>query len=459
MPKASEKPSRLTQQIVDRSRCPEGQSVWVLKDHRLPQLGVKIYPSGKKTYFVRVRAQGVNTDHKLGEGRALSLQQARGLAQKVMSEYALGQRALNPCARQSPRLDHFFYSQYLPYAKEHQRCWDTVECQYRNHIQPVLGQQRMHQVTREACVQLQVQHRQTHAPASTNGVVVLLRTLYNRALAWKVKGVSKNPTQGVTLYEVNNKKERYLSKVEMQRLLQAIAESPSSEHLLPIIQLLALTGARKREVLDLRWQDLELEKRRWKLEKNKSGQTQYKPLSDAAIQLLVQLYAQAQNNKAALGESVQPGDWVFANPKTGKPFVTIFKAWNTARLKAGLGDVRVHDLRHNFASQLVNAGRSLYEVQKLLGHADASTTQRYAHLSQERLQEAASSVRLPDASQSESLLSSLRPQPSQKTLNQVSSLRHQHDAVALLKEAGWNEEELAGLFATQGSEGQSVTKK
>ena len=222
---------------------------------------------------------------------------------------------------------------------------------------------------------------------------------------------------------------------------------------------ISLTGARKREVLDLRWQDVEFEKRRWKLEHNKSGKTQYKPLSESVIQLLVQLYEKAQQQKAALQQSVQPSDWVFASPVTGKPFVSIFQAWNTPRQKAGLGDVRIHDLRHNFASQLVNAGRSLYEVQKLLGHADASTTQRYAHLSQERLLEAASSVRLPEGNNSQDVLSSLRPKPSQKTLNQVSSLRHQKDALVLLKEAGWNEEELAGLFARQGNEGQSVTKK
>ena len=212
-------------------------------------------------------------------------------------------------------------------------------------------------------------------------------------------------------------------------------------------------------MLDLRWQDIEFEKRRWKLEHNKSGKTQYKPLSEASIQLSLQVYDKAQKQKTALNESVQPSDWVFANPKTGKPFVSIFRAWSTARLQAGLEDVRVHDLRHNFASQLVNAGRSLYEVQKLLGHADATTTQRYTHLSQERLLEAASSVRLPEGNSGQDVLSSLRPKPNQKTLNQLQHQRHQQDAVALLREAGWQEEELAGLFAMQGSESQSVTKK
>ncbi|NCX88304.1 MAG: hypothetical protein EBX02_04230, partial [Betaproteobacteria bacterium] len=86
--------------------------------------------------------------------------------------------------------------------------------------------------------------------------------------------------------------------------------------------------------------------------------------------------------------------WVFANPKTNKPFVSIFCAWNTARTKAGLSDVRVHDLRHSFASLLINSGRSLYEVQKLLGYTQLKTTQRYAHLAPETLLAASNAATL-----------------------------------------------------------------
>ena len=86
--------------------------------------------------------------------------------------------------------------------------------------------------------------------------------------------------------------------------------------------------------------------------------------------------------------------FIFANEKTGLPFVSIFYSWDAARQRAGLGYVRIHDLRHSFASFLVNAGRSLYEVQEILGHADSRTTTRYAHLSRDRLQEAVESVPL-----------------------------------------------------------------
>ena len=86
--------------------------------------------------------------------------------------------------------------------------------------------------------------------------------------------------------------------------------------------------------------------------------------------------------------------YAFANPKTSKPFVSVFVAWNTARKRAGLSDVRMHDLRHSFASLLINSGRTLYEVQHILGHTQVKTTQRYAHLSQDTLLAAANAATL-----------------------------------------------------------------
>ena len=85
-------------------------------------------------------------------------------------------------------------------------------------------------------------------------------------------------------------------------------------------------------------------------------------------------------------------EWVFPNPDTGKPFASIFYAWDRARRLAGLADVRLHDLRHSHASFLVNSGRTLYEVQHILGHTQVKTTQRYAHLSHETLLAATNSV-------------------------------------------------------------------
>jgi integrase len=147
-----------------------------------------------------------------------------------------------------------------------------------------------------------------------------------------------------------------------------------------IVPMLILTGARKREVLDAKWQDFDLLRRIWRIPTPKSGKARHVPLSDGVISLLSAM----PRDKGC--------DWTFANPDTGKPYVSIFWAWDSARTKADLADVRIHDLRHSTASFLVNAGRTLYEVQHILGHTQVKTTQRYAHLSHDTLLAATNSV-------------------------------------------------------------------
>ena len=150
------------------------------------------------------------------------------------------------------------------------------------------------------------------------------------------------------------------------------------------------TGARKREALDAKWQDIDWDKKSWRIPKTKSGKVRHIPLSKGALSVLEALKALCLEGK--LGKHLKAFSMedmtqrhIFANIRTGQPYVSFFYSWNAARIRAGLPDLRVHDLRHSFASFLVNAGRSLYEVQELLGHADIRTTSRYAHLSRERL--------------------------------------------------------------------------
>ena len=123
-----------------------------------------------------------------------------------------------------------------------------------------------------------------------------------------------------------------------------------------IVPMLILTGARKNEVINAKWEDFNFEQKVWRIPMSKSGKARYVPLSDGVEQLL--------SNVPVFDDCML----VFPNPKTLKPYVSFYYAWDTARKSVGLGDVRVHDLRHSFASFLVNAGRSLYEVQKILGH-------------------------------------------------------------------------------------------
>lgn len=125
-----------------------------------------------------------------------------------------------------------------------------------------------------------------------------------------------------------------------------------------------------------------LERKRWRIPHTKSGKPRTVPLSDSAVEVLLNV------------PRVEGSAYVFPNPDTGKPFNSIYRSWNTARKRAGLEVVVIHSLRHSFASFLVNAGRNLYEVGALLGHTQVRTTMRYAHLADETLAEAVNTVPL-----------------------------------------------------------------
>jgi integrase len=214
-----------------------------------------------------------------------------------------------------------------------------------------------------------------YAPATANRIVIMLRYMFNLAKKWGIEGAEKNPAVGVKLLEENNKRERYLNAEEVQRLNDAIQKSENSQ-LKYIIALLLLTGCRKRELLDAQWEHFDLDRCTWRIPISKSGKARHVPLSNDVLLLLGKL------------PRFENCPYIVPNPKTLLPFNNIFCAWNTARKQADLGDLRLHDLRHSFASFLVNAGRSLYEVQNILGHSQLITTQRYAHLSQATLLDA-----------------------------------------------------------------------
>ena len=278
-----------------------------------------------------------------------------------------------------PKLATFIWESFLPFIKTYKRSWDTDQSLLKNHIVPTFGHLYMDQLNKKHVIDFIGKHLETHAPGSVNRVTILLRYIYNCAIRWETTGITKNPTNNIPLLEENNKKERFLSKEEAEKLLGAIQKSPN-KMLQYIVPMLILTGARKNEVINAKWEDFNFEQKVWRIPMTKSGKARYVPLSDGVEQLL--------SNVPVFDDCV----YVFPNPKTLKPYISFFHAWNTARKSVGLGDVRVHDLRHSFASFLVNAGRSLYEVQKILGHTQIKTTQRYAHLSQESLLSAANAV-------------------------------------------------------------------
>ena len=373
----------LNSQFIKSAQCPEGKRKIEYFDSMSKNLSLEVRASGGKTYYRRYRdSRGRIRQIKLGDEREISLADARRLAEKVGRQVAMGDDPLadKQVSRNIPTFADFIADQYMPYVKSYKRSWDTDVSLLKNHLLPRFGKRYMDEITRQDIQKMHYDRRASGAaPGSANRLLILMRFVFNLALRWEVAGVKANPCIAVPLMEENNKKERYLSVEEAKRLYEAVCKSENTM-LRYIVPMLILTGARKREVLDAKWQDFDFNRRIWRIPMSKSGKARHVPLSDGAMTILTTM---PRNLKT---------DYVFANPDTGKPYVSIFYAWNTARKNAELADVRMHDLRHSFASLLINSGRTLYEVQHILGHTQVKTTQRYAHLSQDTLLAAANAA-------------------------------------------------------------------
>jgi integrase len=367
----------LNRKLIDKATSTAGHTNFF--DARLSGFLLEVRRSGGKTYYIRYRDQhGRIRQWKVGNAQHLTVEEAREHARKLLARVALGEDPVEERAarRQVPTLSEFVTERYLPFAKAYKRSWRLDESLLRNHLLPRLGHLHLDEITKGDVVAVHQRRRADGAaPASANRLLVLLRYIFNLAVKWEVPGVTKNPSAGVPLFEENNKRERYLSQEEAQRLNAALLES-ANPMLRYIVPMLLMSGARKREVLDSRWEDFDETRRAWRIPTTKSGKPRHVPLSDGMIRLL-----------RAVPRT--PGcPFVVPNPGTRRPFTSIYYAWHSARTAAGIPEVRIHDLRHSFASFLVNAGRSLYEVQQILAHTQVRTTQRYAHLSQETLLEA-----------------------------------------------------------------------
>ena len=365
----------LTSALVQSSICPSDKRKVDFFDTQTKGLLLEVRSSGGKTYYLRYQDhRGRTRQLRLADADDVSLSQVRTLAGKMRNKIALG---VDPCEEKAtlktvPTFSQFA-EKYLEFVRCYKRSWKTDESLLKNHLLPRFSKRYMDEIGREDIRKMHQSRLSEGAmPGTANRLLIMMRYMFNLALRWEIPNVTANPTAGVPLFEENNIKERYLSSDEAQTLYDTILVS-KNKTLQYIVPMLILTGARKREVLDSKWADLDLDNKRWRIPTTKSGKARHVPLSDGALRLL--------NNTPRIPDC----PWVFPNPDTKRPYVSVFYSWDTARKKAGLADVRMHDLRHSFASLLVNSGRTLYEVQHLLGHTQVKTTQRYAHLSQDTL--------------------------------------------------------------------------
>jgi integrase len=368
----------LTSEFVRKATCPAGRVKIDYFDPSQKGFLLEVRASGGKTFYQRyLDAYGRQRQFKLGPAGVLSIEQARRAGRSAVAEALLGTdpQARRQELRSTPTLNQLVRDRYLPHAQASKRSWNMDEALLRIHILPVLGRLTLDQITGERIAGLINDMRtKGYAGGTTNRVLVLLRYIFNLARKWNVPGASVNPTAGLTTApEVH--RQRFLTPEETQRLIASI-NADENQIAAKAIMLLLLTGARRREVTQAKWEHVDFEKRTLLVPVSKSGRPRtIAPLNAAAIGLL----------RAMPTDPASP--YVFPTQLTG-----LYCPWHRIRSRAGLADVRLHDLRHSFASFLVNQGVSLYVVQGLLGHTQARMTQRYAHLASQTLLDAAEMV-------------------------------------------------------------------
>ena len=377
---------KLTQDLVSKGfPCPPERTKTEHCDTEVPGLYVEARRTspGKGTYYLRYKDADRKTHHlTLGHTTTMSLADARRRAKEEKAKIQLGAdpRGEEKARRACITVDEFFEGHYLPYVKPRKRSWQRDEELYRLRVKPLFGTKRLNEITLpQINALLEAIVREGLSQATADHHAKLLRQALNLAVEWDM--LDRNPATGVRLFNPDNRVEHYLDEAQLERLLTVLRTHPN-RNVCRIALFLLSTGCRLNEALSAQWRQIDRGTRVWRIPAatSKSKRVRSVPLNDSALDVIGQL-----DTEGAF-------DHLFINRKTGLPFTTIMKTWSRIRAEAGVPFLRIHDLRHMYASFLVNSGRTLYEVQQILGHSDPSVTQRYAHLSTESLQAAANSA-------------------------------------------------------------------
>ena len=317
----------------------------------------------------------------LGVYPAVSLAQARKLVKQIRAEHVAVTKAANAptLAEVAPEMTWgtFIADHFAPYCKAHIRSAKRYDQLERRYVGPRFGNLPLSRVTRKEAQLLHVEmvEKEKLSPATADHAIKYMRRAMNLAVQWEY--LEKNPLRNFELFLVDNQVENYLNEEQLQRLLEVL-RTDSNRMVCMILMFLLSTGARANEAMTATWKNVSIESKVWKVDaiRSKSKRTRSIPLNDSALWVLGQV--------GTMGKS----DYVFPSPATGTPYTAITRPWYKLCRKAGV-KIRIHDLRHGFASMLVSSGRSLYEVQQILGHSDPKVTKRYAHLSSKTLPDAA----------------------------------------------------------------------
>ncbi len=342
----------------------------VFWDSRLPGFGVRVYPSGVKAYIVQSRGPLGSKRLTLCRHGDLPLQCARERAAAAIRRIKAGENP--PAVPPPPSLT--IAELAVRYMRGHVavHCKPASAALYRRllnaHILPVLGALAVRTIDRPDIEALHRALRDT--PATANSVLVVLTGMFTRAEAWGFRPPGENPCRLVRKFRTA-RRERFLSASEFRRLGRVLTAARQHgtvwESAVAALHLLMLTGCRRNEILTLRWDDVDWSAGEIRLRDTKTG-TRMIPLTPTVAGVLRALRRQAGN------------PWVITGKCPGEHLRDLNSCWRRLRERAGLRDVRLHDLRHSWASRALALGESLPMIGALLGHTQMQTTARYAHL-------------------------------------------------------------------------------
>jgi integrase len=398
---------RITKRAVDALQCPAGKDRDFLWDDNLAGFGVAAFPTGRKVYVAQYRKDGRSRRVSIGEHGRLTPDEARRQAKVLLGAVETGadpiaERRAARAVRTFGEVANDFLSLHVA-AKRKGRTGDEYGALLRAHVLPAIGSKRVVDVRRSDVAKLHA--RLSETPYQANRALALVSAIWNWAARRDEVALADNPAKGIERYPEKGR-ERFLTSEELARLGAALSDgetiglpwevdedAPASKHLAKpenrrakldpfaaaAIRLLILTGARLREILDAQWSQVDLERGVIFLSDSKNGK---KP---------IYLSAAAQAVLASLPR-IDGNPHIIAGAKDGKPRADLKKPWAAVKRAADLEGVRLHDLRHSFASFGAGASLGLPIIGKLLGHSQAATTHRYAHLDADPLRRAVDTI-------------------------------------------------------------------
>ncbi len=344
-----------------------------------------MYATGGKVYVAQTRAGGRSKRVTIGRHGVITPEEARQRAALAITRLKSGQSAKPADENAAPR-GPTVAEAAKKYLAEHvevrlkPNTARNVRIDLQKHILPAFGKLALVSVDRERIAELHAKLYRT--PAMANRVVNTFAAIYSMAQSWGLVPEGINPCSEVEKYRIG-RPERFLTEAEFERLGRIVHEMEAEGKIqsgpAAAIRLLMLTGCRCNEILQLRWDEVDFERSELRLSDSKTGQRTV-PLSPAAKRVI------------AAWPRVSGNPWVIPGKLDGRPLRNVNRSWCKVRERAGLEDVRLHDLRHSFASRALALGESLPMIGKLLGHARIQTTARYAHLAENSVRDSAARV-------------------------------------------------------------------